>query len=103
MELIDVLQAISQDGYKGMKPTDLCFGTVASLEPFSVTIEGTMQALPAEALIRTVGVMRKEYTGRDSDGDSFTVVINEGLEVGNRVLMLRCASGQRFIVLSKAY
>ena len=101
--MIEVLQQIMQDGYQGLKPTDLVFGTVASMTPFAVTIDGTMQPIPEAALVRTVGVMPKTYEGVDSDGDRFTVVINEGLAVGNKVVMLRCAAGQRYLVLSKVY
>ena len=103
MDLIEVLQQIMQDGYSGLKPTDLVFGTVTTLTPFTVTIDGTMSPLPEAALVRTVGVMPKTYEGTDSGGYRFTVVINEGLAVGNKVVMLRCAAGQRYIVLSKVY
>lgn len=103
MDLIDVLQQIQQEGYKGMKPTDLVFGTVTSLAPFTVQIESTMQPIPEAALVRTFGVMPRSYTGTTSDGASFTCVINPGLAAGDRVVMLRCAAGQRYIVLSKVY
>lgn len=102
-DLIEVLQAINQETVKGLKLTDLAFGTVASMSPFTVTLDSTMQPLPENALIRTVGVMPKSYKGTDSDGNSFTVVINEGLAVGDKVVMLRVSKGQRFIVLSKVY
>lgn len=103
MDLIDVLQQIQQEGYKGMKPTDLVFGTVTSLAPFTVQIESTMQPIPEAALVRTFGVMPRSYTGTTSDGASFTCVINPGLAAGDRVVMLRCAAGQRYIVLSRVY
>lgn len=103
MDLIDVLQTIMQDGAEQMKLTDLAFGTVTSVTPLAVQIDGTMQPIPEAALIKTVGVMPKSYTGTDSHGDSFTVVINEGLSVGSKVVLLRCAHGQRYIVLSKVF
>lgn len=103
MDLIDVLQKINQDGYKGMKPTDLIFGTVTSMSPFMVQLETTMQPIPEEALIKTFGVQYRSYTGTTSDGASFTCVINPGLAVGDKVVMLQCAMGQRYVVLSKAY
>jgi hypothetical protein len=102
MDLIEVLQGINQESYAGMKPTDLAFGTVQSLSPLTIQTESTMQPLPEEALILTDTVKAKSYSGTTSDGASFSVTINEGLAVGDRVVLLRCASGQRFIVLSKA-
>lgn len=103
MDLIEVLQKIFQGGYEGMKPTDIAFGTVRSLSPFTVRVDESMQDIPEVALVRTVGVMPKSYTGTDSNGDTFTVVINEGLTVGDRVVLMRCSAGQRFLVLSKVY
>ena len=103
MDLIDVLQNIIQNNMEQLKLTDLAFGTVVSVSPLAIQIDGSMQALPEAALIRTAPVMAKTYTGTDSRGDSFTVTINEGLAAGDRVVLLRCAHGQRYIVLSKVY
>lgn len=103
MDLIEVLQQIFQNGTEQLKLCDLEFGTVTSMSPFKVQIESTMQPIPEAALVRTFGVMPRSYTGTTSDGASFTCVINPGLSVGDKVVMLRCAGGQRFIVLSKVY
>ncbi len=103
MDLIEVLQQLFQNGYEGLKPTDLAFGTVQTVSPLSVMIEGTMQPLPEAALVQTIGVVKREYTGTTSDGASFTVVLNPGLAVGDKVVMMRCAAGQRYVLLSKVY
>lgn len=102
-DLYDVLKQINQNTYEGLKPTDLVFGTVTSTAPLAVQIESTMQAIPAAALVLTESVIAKSYTGRTSDGASFTVPINAGLNAGDRVVMLRTSKGQRFIILSRAY
>jgi hypothetical protein len=101
MDLIEVLQQITQKGVEGMKPTDLAFGTVFSVSPMTVIIDGTMQAIPEAALVLTDGVRAKTYNGVDSAGDSFSVVINDGLVPGDKIVMLRCAAGQRYIILSR--
>lgn len=103
MDLIEVLQQIFQGGYEGLKPTDLAFGTVQTVSPLSVMIDGTMQPLPEAALVKTIGVEQRTYTGTTSDGASFTVVLNPGLVAGDKVVMLRCAAGQRYVLLSKVY
>lgn len=103
MDLIEVLQQIFQGGYEGLKPTDLAFGTVQTVSPMSVLIEGTMQPLPEEALVKTIGVMPRSYTGTTSDGASYTTVLNPGLAAGDKVVMMRCAAGQRYVLLSKVY
>jgi hypothetical protein len=103
MDLVEVIQALMQNGIKELKLADLVIGTVATVTPLSITIDASMPPIPEIALIKTVGVMPKSYSGKTSDGASFTVVINEGLQAGEKVVMLRVSGGQQFIVLSKAY
>ena len=96
-DLIEVIQKIAQDAQDGTKPTDLVFGTVAA--GGTVILENTMLPIPASALILTDNVVSRSV--KSSDGE--TVQLSRGLAPGERVVMLRCASGQRFIVLSRAY
>ena len=96
-DLIEVIQKIAQDAQDGTKPTDLVFGTVAA--GGAVILENTMLPIPASALILTDNVVSRSV--KSSDGA--TVQLSRGLSPGDRVVMLRCASGQRFIVLSRAY
>lgn len=100
-DLIEEIQKIVQDNVEAGKPADVAFGTVTSLSPFTVALIGTMQPLPSAALYRTVGVMPR--TVNVTGGDGGTVVVNEGLTVGDKVLMLRVSRGQAYIVLSKVY
>ena len=102
-DLLSVLQAINQANYKGMKPTDLCFGTVVQPEPaITIQLEGTMQPIPSAAIVLCDSVRARQTTATDSRGDSVTVTLSEALQAGERVMMLRCAQGQRFVVLSRA-
>lgn len=102
-DLLSVLQAINQANYKGMKPTDLCFGTVVQPEPaITIQLEGTMQPIPSAAIVLCDSVRARQTTATDSDGDTVTVTLSEALQAGERVVMLRCAQGQRFVVLSRA-
>lgn len=96
-DLIEVIQKIAQDAQEGTKPTDLVFGTVAA--GGSVILENTMLPIPASALILTDNVVSRSVTS----SDGATVQLSTGLAPGERVVMLRCASGQRFIVLSRAH
>ena len=102
-DLLSVLQAINQANYKGMKPTDLCFGTVVQPEPaITIQLEGTMQPIPSAAIVLCDSVRARQTTATDSRGDSVTVTLSEALQAGERVVMLRCAQGQRFVILSRA-
>ena len=103
MDLIEILQQIIQNGISELKLTDLVIGTVVTASPLTIQIDTLMQPLPEEALIKTEAIMPKTYSGTTSDGATFTVTINEGIQAGDKVVMLRCQHGQRFIVLSKVY
>lgn len=100
-DLLGVLQQITQNNMEGMKLTDLCFGTVATASPVTVTLEGTMQPIPAAAIVLCDSVKARSVTITDSDGDTATVPLSTALQAGERVIMLRCAHGQRFLVLSR--
>jgi hypothetical protein len=103
MDLIEVLQQILQNGITELKLTDLVIGTVVTAAPLTIQIDALMQPIPEEALIKTEAIMPKSYSGKTSDGASFTAVINVGIHPGEKVVMLRCQHGQRFIVLSRVY
>ena len=98
--LLDVIQKIIQNNVQALKLSDITFATVTNTSPLSVQLQTTMQDIPSAALIETVGVKYKQSNVVGGDGGY--VVINEGLNVGDRVVMLRVSGGQRYIVLSKA-
>ena len=102
-DLLGVLQAINQESMRGMKPTDLCFGTVAQPEPnIRILLEGTMQPIPTAAIVLCDSVRARQVVCTDSNGDTVTVPLSAALTVGERVIMLRCSQGQQFLVLSRA-
>ena len=79
-DLLSVLQAINQANYRGMKPTDLCFGTVVQPEPaITIQLEGTMQPIPSAAIVLCDSVRARQTTATDSRGDSVTVTLSEAL------------------------
>ena len=100
-DLLSVLQQIIQNNMQGMKLTDLCFGTVATADPVTITLEGTMQPIPAAAIVLCDAVKARSVTVTDSGGYTATVPLSTALTVGERVIMMRCAHGQRFVVLSR--
>lgn len=100
-DLLSVLQQITQNNMQGMKLTDLCFGTVATADPVTITLEGTMQPIPAAAIVLCDAVKARSVTVTDSGGYTATVPLSTALTVGERVIMMRCAHGQRFVVLSR--
>lgn len=96
--LLGVMQEIMQENQKAMKPTEVAFGTVATVSPLSILVDGTSQPKPEAGLILTEAVIPKTVQG----GGGGMVVVNKGLAVGDKVVMLRVSRGNRYIVLSKA-
>ena len=41
--LLGVMQEIMQENQKAMKPTEVAFGTVATVSPLSILVDGTSQ------------------------------------------------------------
>lgn len=97
--LLGVMQEIMQENQKAMKPTEVAFGTVATVSPLSILVDGTSQPKPEAGLILTEAVIPKTVQVQRGGG---MVVVNKGLAVGDKVVMLRVSRGNRYIVLSKA-
>ena len=102
-DLIDVLNMISQNNQAAQKPADIAFGTVMSLSPLSIQVEGSMQAIPAAAIVLTSAVTERivDIDGTTEDMPHLTVKVTDGLLPGDKVVMLRVSRGNRYIVLSK--
>jgi len=97
--LLGVMQEIMQENQKAMKPTEVAFGTVATVSPLSILVDGTSQPKSEAGLILTEAVIPKTVQVQGGGG---MVVVNKGLAVGDKVVMLRVSRGNRYIVLSKA-
>lgn len=80
--LVGLIQRIVQDVIQASKLCDICYGTVKAKDPLEVEIEQTMLDLPSECLVRTSTVKGQ-------------------MEVGDKVVMIRAAGGQQFVILSK--
>lgn len=60
MELIDVLQDISQKSIAATSPTDLTIGTVTAIGPLQIVTQTSMQTLQASVLYLTAAVIEKK-------------------------------------------
>lgn len=127
-ELIDVMQGIIGNYCSGSGMTDIAFGTVSKVDPLQVTLVDTMLPIPTAALHLTESVVEKKipllkHGHTISEGscqpalenimcyenenplpvkDGY-IILNRGLETGDKVLMLRVKNGQAYIVLSRVF
>lgn len=120
MDLIDIVNQIIQNNTDAQKFTDLAIGTVASINPLTITVSANLPPLPEEVLLLSESV--KEYTEDVKIDHWLKNAIEElqtaagitvhteniigkakhpGLEADDKVLMLRVMKWQQYIVLSK--
>ena len=98
-ELIGVIQQIVQNVIQAMNLTDKATGTVLSIDPLSVQVDMNMPPLPDAAILLTDAV--KARVAPVQGGEGGTVMVSEGLNPGDKVLMLRVQRGQQYIILSR--
>lgn len=80
-KLTALIKKVAMDAFHASKPTSLCFGTVASVNPLSIRINQLI-VLSSATLIQTSTVKDK-------------------LAVGDEVIMIRQQGGQKYLVLDK--
>lgn len=97
---IDGMRKIAMNAYQNSQPCDISFGTVVSAEPLEIKIEelkltiGKNQIVILDCLTdRTIGVT--------VGGESGTAVLPGALKAGDRVVLLRKAGGQKYIVFGR--
>ena len=133
MELIEAMQSVMQRTIRDSDLSDLVIGTVTKINPLQVTEKSVSDPIPAQALLLTEPVIEKKistlkhshqisdsYTGGGTCADALEsvkcyengkalpadagyIILNRGLAVGDKVLMLRVSGGQRYIVLSRVF
>ena len=129
MELRDVLYSMMRESQRAGQPTDLRVGTVTSDEPLEISINPAMAPLGRDVLYLTSAVVERKIpalahthavpqggtTGQALENlaclengaplpvEDGYILLNRGLRAGDRVLLLRVQSGQKFIVLSRIF
>ena len=130
--LLQEIQAITQQVNHASQPTDFLVGTVTRANPLQIVTDNSQAPLEQSVLHLTSAVIEKKiklehthtihdtYTGGGSaenalgdthcieNGKSLPIeggymILNKKLEVGDKVLLLRVQHGQQFIVLSRVF
>ena len=103
MGLTELIQKICQANIEAQKPTDIATGTVTQASPLKISISVELPPIGEEALILTESVKAwNEQTTIEYGGITQTATIHHnGLNIGDKVVMIRVSKGQRFIVLSR--
>lgn len=122
-ELVQVIKLIAGEAIEAGKPTGITYGEVTSVAPLEIKIEQKL-ILPAEFFKLTkavtdhyVDITVSHVTEERSGGSGNAayashdhgyqgrkkILIHNGLQVGEEVILLRAQGGQRFIVLDRVF
>ena len=98
-ELVRLIKRAAVDAVMARDPMCVKIGEVTATSPLAIRINQKIH-VPAQQLMLTSAVCDHEVA-QTSAGTKNTVTVHQGLQKGDRVLLLRCDGGQRFIVLDR--
>ena len=84
--LLTIIKKAALDAVNATRPVNLVFGVLASVSPFSVTIDQKL-TLDEDFLVIT----------KHMDD----LILSEELTVGDRLVLLQMQGGQRYLILDK--
>lgn len=99
--LIKIIKKAAIDAVMARKPMAMCMGEVVSASPLKISIDQKM-TLSATQLMLTSAVRDFEVeTTADDSPDCNKISVHLGMNIGEKVILLRCDGGQKFIVLDR--
>ncbi len=97
--LLGLIKQIAKDDYVASKPTEIRYGYVTEVEPINIILNSQMH-LDKSMLVLTDNV-RDYEVNVDIDGIPRTMKVYNGLKYGDRVILVRYDSGQKYLVVSR--
>lgn len=100
---IDIVKMINQSAkntYNSMKPVEVLYGTVSSVSPINVTID-QKTTFTEEQLVLTRNVSNYSIELTEESTGTKTYQINNALQEGEKVLLLRVQGGQDYLVCDR--
>lgn len=91
---------LALNAYKASQPCDLCFGTVTSTAPLTVTIEDLKLPLTKKQLVVPDYLADRIITVK-VDGKTGTGLLPGALNVGDRVILMMKTGGQKYVIIGK--
>lgn len=96
-KLIEAIRRVGHNDYDRF-----VFGTVTSEPPeLRIRIDNWKFCLDADDFIIPVSLTDHDVTIRRADGSTETVTIENGLRVGQRVILVGLSGGQTYIVIDR--
>jgi hypothetical protein len=113
MNIITIAKKAALDAMNASNPVAISFGKVINIDPLRIEVNQRM-VLPKEVLVVPESLTRHEVDLKhvhsySDDGSQKTtgealpdkIIIRSGLQVGDKVLLLRVQGGQQYIVFDK--
>ena len=97
--LNETIKKLALEAVIESKPVNINYGTVKTINPLSIEMEN-LKILPKEffVLSRNVTNYKENIT---MDGVNKTIIINNELKVGEKVILIRLQGGQDYLVLDR--
>jgi hypothetical protein len=114
MAMIDVMKRIAIEAVSASDPTAIMYGEVTSSNPLEINIDQRFTVtsdllVVTESLVHFEINLHHKHAYDDSGEEKETeyalpeepIVIRRGLEVGDKVLLLRVQGGQNYVVMDR--
>lgn len=128
--LKDTIIMLVKQAVAAQQPAEMQIGTVTGVDPIEITVDTTMQVLKESVLYLSETVVEKsipilEHTHNtpqgvtdaalmqaditcDENGSNLgtqggRIIFNNGLSLGDKVILMRVQGGQKFVIVSRTF
>ena len=102
-EFVKIIKKAAAEAVNAEKPVNICFGKVTGVSPLKILVEQKMTLGAAQLILsRHLTDYKCEVTAESCTEDHLSlrksVIVHNGLAVGDEVILLRQQGGQKFLV-----
>lgn len=98
-DLVRMIKKAAVDAVNASKPVAVVYGKVTAENPLKIQIDQKLTLSQAQ-LVLTESVTDREIKLKSGEY-TYTYTIDGHLKTGEKVVMLRCAGGQQYIVIDR--
>ena len=100
-QMVEAIKLAALDVVESTYPVQVAFGTVTGTDPLQVRLSSQL-TLTDRQLLKTSAVRDKTYTVPVPElGADIEVTLDDGLKLGETVLLLRVQGGQKYIIMDR--
>jgi Protein of unknown function (DUF2577). len=93
--MLNAIKQAAMEALEASKPVAVMTGTVTKISPLEVNVDQRF-TLDADFLVQTAATAELKVTIGGTE-----YIIRPGLQVGDRVVLLRVQGGQKYLILDK--